>query len=46
LPLSDLTVYALLAASGAFGALGRVPEIKDYDHDTIARSSLAVVNGI
>jgi hypothetical protein len=39
-------VYALLAASGAFDALGRVPEIKNYDHDTVARSALAVVNAI
>jgi hypothetical protein len=46
LPLSELTVYALLAASGAFGALGRVPEIRGYDHDTVARSALAVVNTI
>ena len=46
LPLSELTVYALLAALEVFGTLGRVPEIKGYDHDTAARSALAVVNAI
>jgi hypothetical protein len=40
------TVYALLAASGACGALGRVPEIKGYDRHTVARSALAIVNAI
>jgi len=39
-------VYALLAALEVFGTLGRVPEIKGYDHDTAARSALAVVNAI
>src|SRR6516165_6982279 len=46
LPLSELTGEALLAASGAFAALGHVPEIKGYDPDAVARSALATVNAI